>query len=285
MAGPSQELYRDDAIAIGTWQCRPSQPEFPGGWMAKPTFVFPRTCVEITQEGEESIVVDPNVAVLYRGAQEYSRRAVDPAGDRCEWFEFDPRWVSEIVDGVDPKAATDASPIKHTHAPATSEAYLLQRMLTRYVVAHPEPDQVLIEETLMRLAVSVLRAAHGTDPKRSDIKREHRVLVDDAKAYLALHYSEQISLADVGQAVGASPFHLARLFRRLTGRTIHGHLSNLRLRAALEGLEQGSSNITEVALEVGFASHSHLTKVFRDHFGMTPSRYRQPPDLTTIVIA
>jgi AraC-like DNA-binding protein len=276
MAGPSRELYRDGNTVIGTWFCRPADAEFPGGWMENPTIVFPRTCVEITQAGEEPIVTDPNVTVLYRGRQEYSRVLVDPVGDRCDWFEIDPQFIRCIAQEIEPSQGdSNRSPIKHTHAPASSETYMLQRMLIRHVASETSPDRLLIQETLMRVVESVLRAAYGRAGEKSPtLKREHRELVEDAKAYIGLHYADTLTLADVGQAVGASSFHLARLFRRLTGRTIHRHLTNIRLRAALEELEDLATNITEIALGVGFASHSHMTKVFRERFGLTPSTFR-----------
>lgn len=127
----------------------------------------------------------------------------------------------------------------------------------------------------MRVVESVLEAAYrSTGEKVATPKRQHRELVEDAKAYIGLHYTESLTLADVGQAVGASSFHLARLFRSLTGRTVHRHLTNIRLRAALGQLEDGAANITEIALGVGFASHSHLTKLFHERFGLTPSTFR-----------
>jgi AraC-like DNA-binding protein len=244
--------------------------------MENPTIVFPRTCVEITQAGEEPIVTDPNVTVLYRGRQEYSRVLVDPVGDRCDWFEIDPQFIRCIAQEIEPSQGdSNRSPIKHTHAPASSETYMLQRMLIRHVASETSPDRLLIQETLMRVVESVLRAAYGRAGEKSPtLKREHRELVEDAKAYIGLHYADTLTLADVGQAVGASSFHLARLFRRLTGRTIHRHLTNIRLRAALEELEDLATNITEIALGVGFASHSHMTKVFRERFGLTPSTFR-----------
>lgn len=289
MAGPSKELYRDGTTVIGTWFCRPSDAEFPGGWMDNPTLVFPRSSVVITQEGEEPLVTDPSVTVMYRGSQQYSRSLVDPIGDRCDWFEVDPRLIRDVAREIDPGVGNhDEPPIKHTHAPASSQTYILQRMLTRHVAAEANPDHFLIQETVTRIVEAVIRAAYGRSIDEPPTRRhDHRELVENAKAYVALHFADRLTLDDVGKAVGASSFHLARLFRSLTGRTVHRHLTDIRLRAALDRLENGSSDITDIALSVGFASHSHLTKVFRERFGMTPSAFRAQSSahLRKIVIA
>lgn len=289
MVGPSRELYRDEIAVIGTWFCRPADAEFPGGWVDNPTIVFPRTCVEITQAGEEPIVTDSNTTVLYRGSQEYSRALVDPVGDRCDWFEMDPTFIRGVAREIQPDLGNGTgSPINHTHAPAFSETFLLQRMLIRHVATEPIPDQLLVHETLIRVVEAVLRAAHGRNvEERHEHKRDHRDLVEDAKAHIGVSFAESLTLADVGRAVGASSFHLARIFRSVTGRTIHRHLTDIRVRAAMDRLEDASSSIADIALAVGFASHSHLTKVFHDRFGMTPSAFRAqgPGALTRIVTA
>ncbi|HEX6301995.1 MAG TPA: AraC family transcriptional regulator [Acidimicrobiia bacterium] len=289
MAGPSKELYRDGTTVIGTWFCRPSDAEFPGGWMDNPTLVFPRSSVVITQEGEEPLVTDPSMTVMYRGSQEYSRRLVDPVGDRCDWFEVDTQLIRDVAQEIEPAAVhRDESPIKHTHAPASSETYILQRMLIRHVASEPNPDHFLIQETVTRIVDAVVRAAYGrTNDEPQAPRHDHRELVEDTKAYIALHFADRLTLADVGRAVGASSFHLARLFRGLTGRTVHRHLTDIRLRAALDRLENDSSDIADIALSVGFASHSHLTKVFHERFGMTPSAFRAQSSahLREIVIA
>jgi len=87
--------------------------------------------------------------------------------------------------------------------------------------------------------------------------------------------SENVSLDDVAAAVNASPFNFARIFQQQTGLPIHRYLTILRLRAALERIADPHVDITEIALDLGFSSHSHFTDVFRREFGETPSAIRQ----------
>jgi AraC-like DNA-binding protein len=74
--------------------------------------------------------------------------------------------------------------------------------------------------------------------------------------------------------VNASPFNFARIFQQQTGLPLHRYLTHLRLRAALERLPE-TDDITTLALDLGFSSHSHFTDVFRREFGKTPSEYRK----------
>jgi AraC-like DNA-binding protein len=75
--------------------------------------------------------------------------------------------------------------------------------------------------------------------------------------------------------VHASPFHLARVFRERAGVPVHRYLTRLRLRAALERLSDGADDLTALALDLGFSSHSHFTDAFRREFGRSPSDVRR----------
>jgi AraC-like DNA-binding protein len=92
---------------------------------------------------------------------------------------------------------------------------------------------------------------------------------------LAKRLGERITLEEIARALEASPFHLARVFQTQTGVPVHRYLSRLRLRTALDRLEAGARDLTALALELNFSSHSHFTDAFRREFGFTPSNFRK----------
>jgi AraC-like DNA-binding protein len=59
------------------------------------------------------------------------------------------------------------------------------------------------------------------------------------------------------------------------GRTLHGHRNELRLRAALDQLPDSRRHLSRLALELGYASHSHFTAAFRRRFGASPDWLRR----------
>jgi AraC-like DNA-binding protein len=87
-------------------------------------------------------------------------------------------------------------------------------------------------------------------------------------------YARPLRLAMIARRVGCSPFHLSQIFSRETGMSMHRHLSQLRLRAALGRLAAGERDLTRLALDVGFASRSHFAGAFSSAFGAPPSRVR-----------
>jgi AraC-like DNA-binding protein len=82
------------------------------------------------------------------------------------------------------------------------------------------------------------------------------------------------TLAALAKQVGTSPFHLAHVFRSVTGISVHRHLVQLRLATALERLAEGEDSLSALALDLGFSTHSHFTAVFRRNVGMTPKQAR-----------
>ncbi len=93
-----------------------------------------------------------------------------------------------------------------------------------------------------------------------------------AKEYLRSHYASNVNVQEVAAAVGLSPAYLIRAFRRSVGMPPYTWLLQLRIDHARELLAQGRE-IAGVALEVGFADQSHLTRRFRSVTGLTPGQY------------
>jgi AraC-like DNA-binding protein len=121
------------------------------------------------------------------------------------------------------------------------------------------------------LTVQVIRVAMNGSPVRG---RPSAHTVDQAKQFLHAHDCERLSLGQVSSAVGVTPVYLTQEFRRSEGIPLYQYQLSLRLARALTELPH-SDDITGLALDLGFSSHSHFTLAFRKAFGMTPSRYRR----------
>ena len=106
----------------------------------------------------------------------------------------------------------------------------------------------------------------------------HRVIVDAIQAELATRFHEKILLDELATKVYLSPYELCRIFRAQTGYTIHQYLNQLRLCTALEMVTTSTTNLTDLALTLGYNSHSHFTSAFRKTFGITPTMLRATPN-------
>jgi AraC family transcriptional regulator len=86
---------------------------------------------------------------------------------------------------------------------------------------------------------------------------------------------DNLTLEELAKESGYSRNHFLRMFRAATGRTPHAHLIQLRVERAQELLMKQRGLLIDVALDCGFSSHSHMTRVFRKILGVTPTEYKR----------
>ena len=84
-----------------------------------------------------------------------------------------------------------------------------------------------------------------------------------------------LSLQTLANESGYSRVHFVRMFRGATGYSPHNYLLNLRLERARELLKNPSMSLIDIALDCGFSSHSHMSRLFHKSVGVTPSAYRR----------
>jgi len=267
---PSRVVFESRLLRLGEFHLLPGDARWrrensigPGAHV-----VFPGTAVRIAHAGRPGLLADANVAVFYTDGEAYRRELVDPRGDHCVFVVPAPRLWTEAVEAAGGRAG-----VPFTHGPADAASYLRQRLVAHHAAHSPDPDPLLVEEELTRAVAAVVAAAfrvNGTQPRR----RRGADPVDGARATLAARYHERLSLDDVAREVRVSPFHLAHCFRARTGVGLHGYRTHLRLREALRRIAEPGISLTDLALDLGFASHSHFTDTFRRTFGRPPSDVR-----------
>ena len=113
----------------------------------------------------------------------------------------------------------------------------------------------------------VTAAARGT--------RAQQELVTNAKRYVASRAGERIRLAEVGRALAVSPVYLTGVFRQVEGVPFCQYALRTRLERAVRLLPGYAADLSELALELGFSSHSHFTATFSSAFGFAPAVFRE----------
>lgn len=100
-------------------------------------------------------------------------------------------------------------------------------------------------------------------------------LVEQVKQYARTHLAEDLSLSKMAAMTGRSISNLSRVFKRTAGIGYNDYINQLRMRQAALCLRSSSITLDEVAASVGFNSTSYFIRVFREHFGTTPTGYRK----------
>lgn len=264
-------------VTVGEWRCAPTDPRFrDSGPIERHLVAFPRTSVRIAHAGGRPFVADATRFTIYNRGQRYSRSAIDAAGDRCDWWAVSEDLARAIAAHVDPRSAGAAQPLRFAHGPADAALYCAQRAALLAMRA-ARPDPLAAEEVGIAIVAQALaRAAHPAGAREhAPLSVAQRELAEAAAAVLGARFRERVDLAGLAAHLRVSPFHLCRVFRRHTGMPLHRRLTSLRVRAALEAVAERDGDLTAIALEHGFASHSHFTAAFRRELGRTPSAWRR----------
>jgi len=138
--------------------------------------------------------------------------------------------------------------------------------------------EIVLHALIEQLLVHVLR--NYSQPRRSDeLELSRAGLVDRRiRRSVELMHSQldqELTLKALAAASYLSPFHFARLFKKLTGATPHNYLAGVRAARAQLLLAETELSVTEVGARVGYLSASHFTKAFRLATGTTPREFRK----------
>lgn len=272
-------LLATDSLAIGRFRCPPEDARWRRtNWIGPGHHVvFPGRSVLIKQDGHEPVLADVNHVVLYDPGQTYQREIVSPDGDLATYVAVSEPIVRSLF-GVGEGRAPHFGRPELALAPEP----LLRFQLLMRSIADGAVETLEAEETTLDILDGILEGVHvpiraGARPAaRRRTRRDHQRLILDTRRLLAERFAEPMSLAQIGRLVGASPYHLARLFRTATGRSLSEYREQVRLRRALEQLiaPGRSGGLASLAAEVGFGTHAYFDTRFRRTFGRAPGEVR-----------
>jgi len=155
-------------------------------------------------------------------------------------------------------------------------AQQLLKLLLADFASECHAGRLYTDHLIHALAYRVLGLARDVSPPRATRQasglpgRILRRILDRMRVFDA-----QLDLQSLAQESGYSRVHFVRMFRAATGRSPHNYLLNMRVERARELLSNRAASLIEIALDCGFSSHSHMTRVFRQFLGVTPSEYRR----------
>ena len=101
------------------------------------------------------------------------------------------------------------------------------------------------------------------------------------RQYMEQYYAEPITLNMLAEKFYINKFYLERCFKQIVGCTPLAYLKNVRIDRAKTLLLSTDFTISEISLQVGFASASHFAKTFQKVTGMTPSAFLRAPKCFT----
>jgi AraC-like DNA-binding protein len=226
----------------------------------EPSVVFLRAGLFECRTTSDFVLTESSHVKVYNAAHEYNFRRVQDGGEHFTLFYPGRAFMEEAFAGAGFQTSCE-SDVHYRHLK-------LYRLLRRQAA-----DSLEIDEAAFELLGRVAGAFGSSRPVRQAGPAVRRRL-RDAQAYVAADPARDHRLSDVARIAGCSEFHFARLFRAEIGESLRSYRRRLRLRLALRLISEGQDDLTRVALDCGFNSHSHMTATFQQSMGRTPSAAR-----------
>ncbi len=280
-----QILRKTQSVALGRYRCPLDHPQFMlgGGPHTCSYIAFHRTSVKMKIGDWRAEVATPNNVSFYNIGQSYSREAIGGEGDECDWLALSPALLHDIRSDLARDLHFGEGPLfARPFAPMRPAAFFAQRQLFS-IAGNPATtmNSLQIEEAATRLIGTIVSdamdfwgySARARRRPRPICQRRRLQIIEEAKALLAREYWTDLSLADLARRLHCSAAHLSRMFHAATGFKLCDYRQELRLRKGLFLLEESGLEIGDIAVQVGFASHSHFTSAFHRRFGINPSEF------------
>lgn len=229
---------------------------------------FVRGAARVGLPGGPPELVDSVTAVWCAADSVTHWAAVGTEGVRVDWHAPSALAVAIGAVALDLPASAETQPVRLYYS--KPRLFLKQRLLTEL----GQVPRTLSHSRGGWLAPMTLEVG-ASDRTRPGAGSPGRRLVSAARAHLAQTYRSSVTVPEIASDVGSSMAHLSRLFKRYTGLPLVPYRHQLRMRAALDLLDRDPANLMEMALDLGYASHSHFTGRFKRTFGLTPSHYRR----------
>ena len=98
-------------------------------------------------------------------------------------------------------------------------------------------------------------------------------IANEFKNYIENNIESKLTLAQISDALGFSPYHIIRICNQDFGLSANAYIVNKRVHRAKKMIADGME-ISQVAIQIGFYDQSHLTNIFKKVFAMTPKAYQ-----------
>jgi AraC family transcriptional regulator len=157
----------------------------------------------------------------------------------------------------------------------------LDTLLSEFVseLAAEKPGKEIVMRALVEQTLVHLLRNYSTPRLSEDLELSRVGLIDRRirRSIELMHtqLDQDLTLKALAAASYLSPFHFARLFKKLTGTSPHNYLAGIRATRAQLLLAETDLPVTQIGARVGYLSGSHFTKAFRIATGATPREFRK----------
>lgn len=231
--------------------------------------VFPYRGVYVRHVGHHQAVAEANQVLFFNSAEGYRVSHPVSGGDGSLTLVINESLLRELTP-VDLLHENAALAFRRQRLRIDARTQALVAVLChglRQKIAEPLEAETLAL-TLVQRAVGP-RTAHAAS---ASVGRQK--LADRAKLVLASDLARRWTLAEIAVEVRVSPVYLTQVFQQVEGLPLYHYQLRMRLARGLDLLSR-YDDLTTLALDLGFSSHSHFSAAFRQHYGCSPSAFKR----------
>lgn len=232
--------------------------------------VFPYRGLYLHHVGRSQSVADANQVLFFNAGAGYQVSHPVAGGDASLVLALDAALLQELA----PRALLQAraEPALRVHSQRIDPQAQATVALLRHGLRSGSLEPLQAEGLAMSLARRAMDRERSTHTARSTPAR--RRLVERVKRLLSEDPGRRWTHGAIAAEIGGSAAGLAEAFRQVEGMPLYRYQLRLRLARALDLVVQ-APDMSALALDLGFSSHSHFTAAFRRTYGRTPTGFRR----------
>jgi AraC family transcriptional regulator len=264
-----KNLFGSRTLQIGLFEARPESDACGGvERQDQNAIVLPLAGVFSKHDAPgRHIIGTPSHAVFFAADTPYRIGYPGGIGDRAITLRFGQELTGETFSRV------DGGTLK-SHGLLPANAMLVRNLLSTRL-ARAEASEFEAEALGLDLLTMALKSVSIGNPARTSAQVRRTRALERVKEAVATAPARKWNIAKLADIANLSPFHLCHVFREQVGTSIYDYVLHERLADALDAVLDCGDDLTSVALDAGFASHSHFTARFRGFFGCTPTELRR----------
>jgi AraC-like DNA-binding protein len=232
--------------------------------------VFPYDGLYVHHVGHDEAIADTSRVLFLNKDQVWRMSHPVAGGDSSMSIGLNPELLVELVPG-ELLAAGDTAALNRCALRLDARTQALAAS-TRHRLDRGAIGGVLEAETVTMGLIGA--ALQGRAPDERRVTARSRKIVDGAKLVVSADLGRRWTLSEIAAEVGVSPVYLTQVFQRVEGIPMYRYQLQLRLAQALQRLGE-YDDVTDLAIDLGFSSHSHFTAAFKQTYGQTPSDFRR----------
>ncbi|QSX74917.1 helix-turn-helix transcriptional regulator [Lysobacter arenosi] len=230
--------------------------------------VFPYRGLYLRHVGNDQSVADANHVLFFNAGEAYQVSHPVEGGDACLVLTTSPELLRELSPATLLRRH-DTTGFRMQALRIDARAQVLVALL-RHSLHHGVIEPLEAESLALTLICRSLgpRTAHATTATQG-----RQRLVDRVKVLLASDLGRRWSLAEIADQIGGSPVYLTQAFQQVEGLPLYRYHLRLRLARALDRVAD-CEDMSALAMDLGFSSHSHFAAAFKQAYGRTPTEFR-----------